>query len=77
LKKCGRIPEQEATKIMKHLFNGFKEQIKHEIVHRDLKPQNIFLKNGIPKIADYGFSKLLHTKEKIYYNVGTPYYMSP
>ena len=27
------------------------------LIHRDLKPANILLKNGIPKIADYGISK--------------------
>lgn len=26
------------------------------IVHRDLKPANILLKNGVPKIADFGFA---------------------
>jgi serine/threonine protein kinase len=25
LKKCGNIPEPEATKIMKHVISGFKE----------------------------------------------------
>lgn len=48
------------------------------IIHRDIKPSNIFLRNGIPKIADYGFSKMINApKEKIFYNVGTPFYMSP
>ncbi len=28
-----------------------------KFMHRDLKPDNIFLKNGIPKIADFGCSK--------------------
>jgi len=42
-----------------------------------LKPQNILIKNGVPKIADYGFSKMMTTeREKFYYNVGTPFYMS-
>ena len=29
------------------------------IAHRDLKPDNILLKDGIPKIADFGFAKSL------------------
>jgi serine/threonine protein kinase len=38
----------------------------------------VFLKNGVPKIADYGFSKMMdEPKEKVYYNVGTPLYMCP
>ena len=78
LKKNGFFPEAEATKILKHIINGFKEQIRKGIIHRDLKPSNIFLKNGVPKIADYGTSKMMDApKEKIYYNVGTPLYMSP
>lgn len=78
IKKYGNIPEVEAAKILKHITNGFKEQIRKGIIHRDLKPANIFLKNGIPKIADFGFSKMMNApKEKVYYNVGTPLYMSP
>lgn len=76
--KNGFFPEAEATKILKHIINGFKEQVRKGIIHRDLKPSNIFLKNGVPKIADYGMSKMMDApKEKIYYNVGTPLYMSP
>lgn len=57
-------------KVYKFLIQG--------IIHRDLKPANIFLRNGIPKIADFGFSKMINApKEKVYYNVGTPLYMSP
>lgn len=63
---------------MKHIINGFKEQVRKRVIHRDLKPSNIFLKNGVPKIADYGFSKMMdEPKEKFYYNVGTPLYMCP
>lgn len=29
------------------------------IAHRDLKPDNILLKDGVPKIADFGFAKSL------------------
>lgn len=36
------------------------------------------MKNGIPKLADFGFSKDLESPPcKFYYNVGTPIYMSP
>jgi serine/threonine protein kinase len=74
----GTLPELEAVKIMKHIMIGFKEQIRKRVIHRDLKPSNIFLKSNIPKIADYGFSKMMdEPKEKFYYNVGTPFYMCP
>jgi len=29
-----------------------------------LKPTNIFLKKGIPKIADYGFSKMMNAPKE-------------
>ena len=86
IKKCGTVNEAEAAKILKHVMNGFKEQIRKGlnffyilgIIHRDFKPANVFIRNGIPKIADYGFSKMMNApKEKVYYNVGTPLYMSP
>lgn len=48
------------------------------IIHRDLKPINILIRNGVPKLADYGFSKMMNApQEKVYYNVGTALYMSP
>lgn len=48
------------------------------IIHRDLKTANIFLKNGIAKIADFGFCEFIGEKKpQIAYNVGSPAYMSP
>ena len=29
------------------------------IIHRDFKPSNIFIKNNIFKIGDFGFAKML------------------
>lgn len=47
-------------------------------MHRDLKPTNILFKDGIIKIADFGFCKEL-TKEKDMTQtmVGSPIYMAP
>jgi serine/threonine protein kinase len=27
------------------------------VVHRDIKPENILIKNGVLKLADFGFGK--------------------
>ena len=47
-----------------------------KIIHRDLKSANIFIVNGVYKIADLNVSKLLK-KELAYTQTGTPYYASP
>lgn len=78
LSQRSAFPEGEATKILIHLLNGFKEMTEKHIVHRDLKPANILLNRGVPKIADFGFAKDLDAEPcKFIYNVGTPMYMSP
>ncbi|CAI9721227.1 serine serine/threonine-protein kinase Nek11 isoform X1 [Octopus vulgaris] len=48
------------------------------ILHRDLKSRNIFLKNGIIKIGDFGISRILAGPSDYASTfIGTPYYMSP
>lgn len=43
-------------KLFAGIINGYKSMKMRGIVHRDLKPANILLKNGVPKIADFGFA---------------------
>ncbi|WP_460127490.1 protein kinase domain-containing protein [Thermococcus prieurii] len=61
------------------IFNtaeGLKYAHSKKIIHRDLKPSNILLKNGVPKISDWGLSKFIG-EEKAKTMVFTPYYASP
>ena len=37
-------------------MNGFSELISHNYIHRDIKPANSLIKNGIHKVADFGFA---------------------
>lgn len=47
-------------------------------VHRDLKSQNVMFLNGEPVIIDFGYcEKVKGKKPKVFYNVGSPSYMSP
>jgi len=46
-----------------------------KVIHRDLKPSNIFLRNGEPLIADFGFSVIDSDTQSLKYNAGSPLYM--
>lgn len=60
IKKCGKLPEETAIKILKHILNGFKECYNKNVLHRDLKPDNILIKDKVPKIADFGYGCILN-----------------
>ena len=50
---------------------------KNNIAHRDLKPDNIFIHDGVYKIADFGFSRVFTPNKLMDSMVGTPLYESP
>ncbi|EAS06587.2 Serine/Threonine kinase domain protein (macronuclear) [Tetrahymena thermophila SB210] len=75
-----RLSETETLRIIREIVSGFKCLYEQKIVHRDLKPANILLHDGIPKIADFGFSKVVeHSMEQadLASLVGSPIYMCP
>lgn len=54
--------------------------MKNDIIHRDIKPANILLHNGVAKISDFGFARVIETGCEIpgyFSRLGTPLYMSP
>jgi serine/threonine protein kinase len=57
LKKKRRMSETEVIKIMQDIVSGFIEIGENKFLHRDLKLANIFMSNGVAKIADFGFAK--------------------
>jgi serine/threonine-protein kinase ULK/ATG1 len=42
--------------MMKGIANALFTLKKYGIIHRDIKPSNVLLKNGVPKLADFGFA---------------------
>ena len=64
--------------IAKGIIDGMKHLYYLNIAHRDIKTENIMLKDGIPKIIDFGFAKhLTHNQEVLTEVLGTPFYMAP
>ena len=60
------------------ICEGLKYAHSRNIVHRDLKPQNILMKNGIPKLSDWGLSRFLAgSKISTTQPSFTPYYAAP
>lgn len=60
-------------------MNGFKNLVDMGYIHRDIKPANALLKNGVHKVADFGFATKVDItgRHLIKECVGTPLYMAP
>ncbi|XP_075068539.1 serine/threonine-protein kinase Nek11 [Mixophyes fleayi] len=72
------IPESQVTEWFIQLLLGVSYMHERRILHRDLKAKNIFLKNNLLKIGDFGVSRLLMGSCDLATTfTGTPYYMSP
>ncbi|XP_053322307.1 serine/threonine-protein kinase Nek11 [Spea bombifrons] len=78
-KKNGEnIGESQVVEWFIQLLLGVNYMHERRILHRDLKAKNIFLKNNLLKIGDFGVSRLLMGSCDLATTfTGTPYYMSP
>ena len=68
---------EEAAWIVFHICEGLKYAHARSIAHRDLKPQNILLKDNIPKISDWGLSRIISESTSTTTGSFTPYYAAP
>ncbi len=71
---------EDKLKLIMGIGKGIKYLHSMGVMHRDIKPQNIFLKEGLPKIGNLGISK--HLKEilqqtQAHTQIGTHYYCAP
>ena len=54
------LPVSEAVEIISGVADGLAYAHEQGIIHRDIKPQNILIdRNGVPKISDWGMSRLI------------------
>lgn len=77
LKAKKTLPIQETVGIVVGILEGLDFLHSKRIIHRDIKPANILLQNKIPRLADFGISRLLQTEHSITSVAGTPAYMAP
>jgi outer membrane protein assembly factor BamB len=71
------VESEEAAWIVFNICEGLRFAHVKKIIHRDLKPQNILLKNGVPKISDWGLSRVVTESVSTTAASFTPQYAAP
>jgi serine/threonine protein kinase len=71
------IDLEKALWIIFNVAEGLKYAHNEKIAHRDMKPQNILLREGIPKISDWGLSKLTAESKTSTMAAFSPVYAAP
>lgn len=51
-----RLSEDKVIDLFYQLINGYQVLYDAKILHQDIKPQNVLIKEGIYKLADFGLS---------------------
>ena len=76
-----KIPEARARELAQGICEGVKYMHQYGIIHRDLKLENIMMtdssEKAVPKIVDFGLSKILGPSEKATEPFGTLSYCAP
>lgn len=75
-KLIGKIDSDECRRILKHIAEGLVYLHNQRVIHRDIKPENILMMGGVPKIADFGSSKIMMSSGAKTY-AGTQFYLAP
>jgi len=72
------LSEEECLNIFHQIIDGM-EAVNNILVHRDIKPDNIFMSDGVFKIADFGLAKIAQdkTRSKTFKGWGTEPYIAP
>ena len=77
----GKIDRGKLTNIALGIVSGLMYVHSQNVIHRDIKPQNILMfgpkEDMIPKIADFGVSRIIEQTMTYTALVGTPIYIAP
>jgi serine/threonine-protein kinase len=74
----GQAPSCEAAvHMMAGILSGLEHLHEKGLVHCDLKPSNVLLQGDIPRITDFGVSRVLRATVHTKHLSGTPAYMPP
>jgi serine/threonine protein kinase/Flp pilus assembly protein TadD len=80
LREKGKLPPQEAARVILQICRALEAAHIEGVIHRDLKPQNIMLdQKGRAYVMDFGIARSVHLPGMTQTGalVGTPEYMSP
>ena len=68
---------EEAIKLVTGVLAGLEHLHSNGLIHRDLKPGNILLQASLPRLTDFGLTRVLKPGGHTSTVVGTPAYMAP
>ena len=72
------LPREEALAVLASICGAVQSLHDHGIIHFDIKPGNIYLRNGRPRLGDYGLARLItESRRTLSFGRGTPLYMAP
>ncbi|MEZ5426241.1 MAG: WG repeat-containing protein [Pyrinomonadaceae bacterium] len=73
----GTLSVRTALEMAVGIAQGLEYLHSRRIIHRDIKPANILLQGNIPRLSDFGMSRLWLGNSVSMQVSGTPFYMAP
>ena len=73
----GRVPDDVTRAAISHLTQALAHCHDSRWIHRDVKPENILVREGVAKLADFGEACEFDSEEKLVTYRGTRWYRAP